>query len=79
MSPGSCGSWYPHSKLATIVCKRMFLEAENKCLEGNRLDPQAVLGGASFLDDCQDVTGQLWRFVDAGNGYYRCYNAVPGS
>ncbi|HRJ41542.1 MAG TPA: FG-GAP-like repeat-containing protein [Caldilineaceae bacterium] len=48
-----------------------FLEAENKCLEGNRLDPNSVLSGAAFMDTCQDVTGQFWKFVDAGNGYYR--------
>ena len=48
-----------------------FLEGENKCLEGNRLAPESVLGGAAFQDDCQDVTGQFWKFVDAGNGYYR--------
>jgi len=49
----------------------MFLEDENKCFEGNRFAPDAVLGGAAFMDDCQNVTGQLWKFVDAGGGYYR--------
>ncbi len=49
----------------------MFLENENKCLEGNSLADWATLGGAAFMDDCQDVSGQLWKFVPAENGYYR--------
>lgn len=49
----------------------MFLESENKCLEGNRRADESVLGGGSFMDDCQNVTGQSFKFVDAGNGYYR--------
>lgn len=49
----------------------MFLESENKCLEGNRRAEESVLGGGSFMDDCQGVTGQSFKFVDAGNGYYR--------
>ena len=41
----------------------MFLEKENKCLEGNKLGPNSVLKGAAFQDDCQNVSGQLWKFV----------------
>ncbi|MGB1257566.1 MAG: RICIN domain-containing protein [Thiolinea sp.] len=49
----------------------MFLEKENKCLEGNKLAAGSTLGGAAFMDNCQNVSGQLWKFVPAGNGYYR--------
>ncbi len=49
----------------------MFLEEEDKCFEGNRFAPESVLGGGAFMDDCQDVSGQFWKFVDAGDGYYR--------
>ncbi|MBA4383365.1 MAG: hypothetical protein C0410_01380 [Anaerolinea sp.] len=49
----------------------MFLEAENKCLEGNRLADDSVLGGAAFMNDCASpTTGQLWKVVPADEGYY---------
>ena len=41
----------------------MFLEGENKCLEGNRFSPDSTLGGAAFMDNCQNVSGQLWKLV----------------
>jgi len=51
------------------------LESNNKCLEGNRFDPDSTLAGAAFMDDCADVTGQNWKFVeeDKANspGYYK--------
>lgn len=37
-----------------------FREKEGECLEGNRFAPESVLKGASFMDKCQNVTGQLW-------------------
>ncbi|MEM7555763.1 MAG: RICIN domain-containing protein, partial [Cyanobacteria bacterium P01_A01_bin.84] len=48
-----------------------FLEKENKCLEGNKLARGSTLNGAAFMDNCQNVTGQLWKLVPAGNGYFR--------
>ena len=48
-----------------------WLQDENKCLESNRLDPERFLGGAAYMDDCQDVSGQFWAFVPADDGYYR--------
>lgn len=48
-----------------------FLENENKCLEGNRVAPGSTLGGAAFMDDCQNVSGQLWKMLPADNGYFR--------
>lgn len=44
----------------------MFLEAENKCLEGQggaAVGSGAVLDGAAFMNDCQEVSGQLWQVV----------------
>ncbi len=52
---------------ATIAATTLFLEAENKCYEGNSQAPEAVLAGAAFMDDCQDVTGQLWQLVPVAN------------
>ena len=49
----------------------MFQAPEGKCFEGNRFAPDSTLGGAAFMDNCQNVSGQLWKFEDAGNGYYR--------
>lgn len=49
----------------------MFQEPENKCFEGNRFDSRSTLGGAAFMDTCQNVTGQLWVIVPAGGGWYR--------
>ena len=40
-----------------------FLEGENKCLESNQYPDGGVLSGASFMDDCQNVTGQFWKIV----------------
>ncbi len=48
-----------------------YLEDQDKCLEGNELAAGAMLDGAAFMNDCARVTGQLWKFIDAGNGYYR--------
>jgi WD40 repeat protein len=39
------------------------LEAENKCLEGNRVSEDSFLGGAAFMNDCTNVSGQLWKMV----------------
>jgi len=49
----------------------MFQAPEGKCFEGNRFHPSSTLGGAAFMDDCQNVSGQLWKFEPAGDGYYR--------
>jgi len=38
---------------------------DEACLEGNRVSPEAFLGGAAFLDRCSDASGQLWRLGGA--------------
>lgn len=48
-----------------------FLQSEGKCLEGNRLASNSTLGGAAFMDNCQNVTGQMWKLVPQSNGYFR--------
>ena len=50
---------------------------EGECLEGNQAGSN-VKSGAAFMDKCQDVTGQLWKFEDAGNGYYRLKTKFRG-
>ena len=44
-------------------------QGEGKCLEANGKD-SPVHGGASFMDDCKNVTGQLWvlELVSSANG-----------
>jgi hypothetical protein len=44
-------------------------QGSNKCLEANGKD-SPVHGGASFMDDCKDVSGQLWvlELVSSANG-----------
>lgn len=42
---------------------------ENKCLESNGKE-SPVKNGAAFMDDCKNVSGQLWRLdlVSSNNG-----------
>ncbi|MEZ5729460.1 MAG: hypothetical protein R3E48_16590 [Burkholderiaceae bacterium] len=42
----------------------------DRCLEGNQIGVLSALGGVTFMDRCKAASGQLWRFVDAGRGYY---------
>lgn len=52
-------------------------QGSNKCLEGNSMDSD-IKGGAAFMDDCKNVSGQLWRLelVSSANGdhLYRLRN-----
>ncbi len=49
-------------------------QGDGKCLEGNGKD-SPFKGGAAFMDDCKNVTGQLWRLdlvsSKDGNHIYR--------
>lgn len=56
--------------------KTMF-RGEGESLEGNQASSK-VHGGAAFMDKQQNVTGQLWKFVPAGNGYYRLKTMFRG-
>jgi len=42
----------------------------NKCLEGNKMAPTSTFKGAAFMDTCQNVTGQMWKFVPANDGVH---------
>lgn len=53
----------------------LYLEQQNKCLEGNRIAEESVLGGAAFMSDCSNTSGQSWKFVEAGDGAYRLQTA----
>ena len=53
----------------SYLLQTKFLEAENKCLEGNNVG--GSMGGAAFMSDCANPsTGQIWKLVPAGDGYY---------
>jgi hypothetical protein len=53
------------------------LHGDKKSLEGNGKD-SPVKGGASFMDNPQNVSGQFWKLEDAGNGYYRLRTMLHG-
>lgn len=53
-------------------------EGDNKCLEGNKLDPSSYLKGAAFMNDCGFQTGQFWKFEKQGNGYYHLKTMFQG-
>jgi len=50
---------------------------DKKSLECNGKD-SPVKGGASFMDNPQNVSGQFWKLEDAGNGYYRLRSMLHG-
>lgn len=62
------GGWYR--------LKTMF-RGDGECLEGNDAG-SPVHSGAAFMDTCQNVSGQLWRFVPASDGYYRLKTMFRG-
>ena len=62
----------------TYRLQTMFQAPENKCFEGNRYAVESVLGGAAFMDTCQNVTGQLWQIQDQGDGWYRLKTLFQG-
>lgn len=49
----------------------MFQIPNDRCLESNKVVPGAARKGATFLDRCQDVSGQLWKAVPIGRGWFR--------
>lgn len=63
----------------TYRLSTLFQMPEGKCLEGNRFDPSSTLGGAAFMDNCQNVTGQLWRFEPAGGEWFRLKTVFQGN
>ncbi|WP_323771521.1 RICIN domain-containing protein [Antarctobacter sp.] len=62
----------------TYRLQTMFQAPENKCFEGNRYSPDSTLGGAAFMDTCQNVTGQMWKIQSQGNGWYRLKTIFQG-
>jgi hypothetical protein len=50
---------------------------EGECLEGNQ-GSSPVHGGAAFMDSCQGVSGQLWKFVPAGGEWYKLKTQFRG-
>lgn len=56
---------------------KTLFRGDNECLEGNRRD-SPVRKGSAFMDNCQNVTGQLWRTEPAGNGFYRLKTQFRG-
>ena len=44
----------------TYRMQTQFLEADNLCFDGNIVDSTSVLQGASYMNDCAEVPGQIW-------------------
>lgn len=42
---------------------KTLFQGEDHCLEGNRFAPESTLGGAAFMDTCQNVSGQYWKIT----------------
>ena len=55
-------------------------QGPDKCLEGNKRASTSTLGGAAFMDNCQRVSGQAWKFVPDRDykGYYRMKTVFRG-
>ena len=51
-----------------------FREESNQCLESNKALASSTLGGASFMDTCADVTGEIWTRTAQAD-----YTAIPDS
>ncbi len=49
----------------------LFVEKENLFLEGNKMATGSTLGGAAFMSGEKKVTGESWKLLPAGNGYFR--------
>lgn len=56
---------------ALYVLQTNLSQSKSECFESNFLDPASFLEGASYMDSCQNVTGQQWRFINNNNGYYQ--------
>ena len=86
MSPeqGVTGTmWYfvPDAKSRGWYRLKSSFQGDGKCLEGNSRG--GVKDGRAFMNDCQDVKGQLWRLdlVSSNNGdhLYRLRNMMQGN
>lgn len=55
-------------------------QGDDKCLEVEKPDPDAVLGGAAFMAACGDVDSQIWELVPLADGsdYYKLQNRAQG-
>jgi hypothetical protein len=66
------------SNVDGFVKLRTLDRGPNECLEGNAPE-SGTMNGAAFMDDCQDVSGQLWRFTPTQHdGFYRLQTAWRG-
>ncbi len=48
----------------------MAMENQGKVLEGNKVEPNRPLQGATHMTKKGPYSGQLWRVIPAGNGYF---------
>ena len=56
-------------------------EGASHCLESNDTDWSEWHGGNAFMDGCQEVSGQMWRFepvISEGEVWYRMKSAFQG-
>jgi len=58
----------PNPDPGLVYRLRTDLQGHDRCLEGNQADSE-VMGGNAFMDDCAEVSGQLWRFEPDGEHY----------
>lgn len=65
ISPGWAGPPSDYFTMQTILQER-----NNRCLESNRIAPGAFLGGAAYMAKCENVSGQFWKAIPDGDGYF---------
>jgi len=50
----------------------LFLEEKHLQLEGNGgLNPKNTLDGAAFMSEQQNATGEIWKTIPVGDGYFQ--------
>ena len=56
---------------AYYVLQTIFSREVDQCFQGNVLDSASTLSGAAFMEACQKVAGQEWKFIPReGGGYW---------
>ncbi len=75
-SSSNSGESLPDEFAGWFRLKNVF-RGDGECLEGNQINGTAK-GGSTFMDKCQNVSGQLWKLEPAGDGFYRLKNQFRG-
>lgn len=67
------------SALSYVRLQMIGPQGSPRCLEANHLSSDSVLQGASFLDYCQNVSGQYWHAQPKGESGFLLFSEFHGS